>query len=367
MFLLILYVVLALGFSFICSIAEAVLLSVTPAYVALLQEKGSRVGNLLHKLKNDVNRPLTAILTLNTIAHTVGAAGAGAQAAFVFGDESLGIASAILTLLILVFSEIIPKTIGAAYWRSLAPAVGYFLKYLVYILYPFVWLAEFLTRGMQHSELTGFSREEFASMADLGTKEGQLEESESRILKNLFRFRTSIAEDIMTPRTVVFSLEENLTVDEYFVLHPQNPFSRIPIYQKHPDQVSGYVLKNDILMAQAHDQQNTKLVDLRRDVLATRYNATLAEVFDLLVSRREQLALVVDDDYGTMVGVLTMEDVVETLLGLEIVDEDDKSDDMQALARRLWEKRARMMGLQLQPEAENNSSAEKEPQGASSL
>lgn len=365
MILLILFVLLALGVSFICSIAEAVLLSVTPAYIALLQEKSPRTGEVLHRLKDNVDRPLTAILTLNTIAHTIGAAGAGAQATVVFGDEFLGVASAVLTLLILVFSEIIPKTLGAAYWRGMAPYVSYFIKYLVWVLYPFVWLAEFMTRGMkQHRELTGFSREEFASMADLGTKEGQLEESESRILKNLFLFRSSFTEDIMTPRTVIFSLEENLTVDEYLTLHPQNPFSRIPIYQKHPDQVTGYVLKNDILMAQAQDRQQTKLSELRRPVLVTRYNATIAEVFDLLISKREQLALVVDDDWGTMVGVVTMEDVVETLLGLEIVDEDDKNEDMQALARRLWERRARTMGLQLEPK-EAHSPSREEPQGAS--
>ena len=364
MTLLIVFVAMAIGISFVCSIAEAVLLSITPAYVALLQEKRKRSGEMLFHLKENVDRPLSAILTLNTIANTVGAAGVGVQATQLFGDEYLGVASGALTLMILIFSEIIPKTMGAAFWRTLAPTVGYFIKYLVWILLPFVWLAEFLTRGMkQHRELTGFSREEFASMAELGIKEGQLEENESRILRNLFRFRSSHAEDIMTPRTVVFSLEENLTVDEYFTLHPQNPFSRIPIYQKHPDQVTGYVLKNDIIMAQAQDRPQTKLSDFRRQVVVTRYNATIAEVFDLMISKREQIALVVDNDWGTMVGVVSMEDVVETLLGLEIVDEDDKNEDMQVLARRLWERRARAMGLQLDDKEDQPS--RQEPQGAS--
>jgi CBS domain containing-hemolysin-like protein len=252
MTLLIIYVTIALVFSFLCSITEAVLLSTTTAHITVMEQEGRGSGTLLRELKSDINKPLAAILTLNTIAHTVGAAGAGAQAAVVFGSAWVGAASAVLTLMILVFSEIIPKTLGATYWRSLAGITAHGLKFLVWALYPFVVLSEILTRGLSRShEIEGFSREEFAAMADLGEQEGQLEERESRILKNMFLLHETSVTDAMTPRPVVFSLQQTLTVAEYCEKHFDSRFSRIPVYSGDREQLTGFVLKDDLMLAQA--------------------------------------------------------------------------------------------------------------------
>jgi len=345
MLLLIIYVSVALFCSFFCSLAEAVLLSVTSPYIASLEQKGRISGKILRKLKDDLNRPLAAILTLNTMAHTFGAAGIGAQSAVIFGSDSLGIVSAILTLVILIFSEIFPKTIGVAYWRQLAPALARPIQWLVWILYPFVLMSRGLSSGVSNSAgLKGFSREEFAAMADLGAQEGQLELKESRILKNLFHFRSSMVKDIMTPRTVAFALQENMTIAEFFEKHHQTPFSRIPVYNKDRDDINGFVLKDDIFLAQARDLQNSQLHEYKREIKLVRSTFPVSELFEFLLDARTHIALVVDE-YGGMEGIVTLEDVVETLLGLEIVDEADKTVDMQALARSLWEKRARRIGL----------------------
>lgn len=345
MLLLFTYVSIALVFSFFCSIAEAALLSVTTPYIASLEQKGKRSGSLLRKMKDDIDRPLAAILTLNTVAHTIGAAGAGAEAAVIFGSEFIGIASAILTLIILIFSEIIPKTLGATYWRQLAPVLVYLIRYLVWILYPFVLMSQGITKQVSRSpQLRGFSREEFAAMADLGAREGQLAAKESRILKNLFRFRSTKIKNIMTPRTVVFALQEEISIAEFFEQHHQTPFSRVPIYNKDRDDITGFVLKDDILLAQARNQHNSQLKEFKRDIKAVLSTNSVSELFEFLLDRREHIVLVVDE-YGGMEGIVTLEDVVETLLGLEIVDEADKTVDMQALARAMWEKRARRMGL----------------------
>ncbi len=351
MTLLITYVLFALVFSFLCSIAEAVILSVTSAYVALLEEEGKPSGAILKKLKGDINQPLAAILTLNTIAHTMGAAGAGAQAAIIFGSAYLGVASAVLTLLILIFSEIIPKTLGAHYWRKLAPVTAHGLKYLVWLLYPFVKLSELLTAGMTEGpKLSGFSRKEFAAMADLGAEEGQLAESESQVLKNLLELRNTPARDAMTPRPVVFSLPDTMSVEEFFHRHEQEPFSRIPIYHDDHDYVTGFVLRSDLLLAQARGNNRKTLDNYRRDMSSLPESVTLARAFNELQRVRAHMVLVVDE-YGDMQGILTLEDIIETLLGLEIVDESDDTVDMQKLARRQWRRRARKMGLEIEPES----------------
>ncbi|SHJ74199.1 Hemolysin, contains CBS domains [Malonomonas rubra DSM 5091] len=347
MFLLITYILIALVFSFLCSVAEAVILSVTSAHVALLAKGGKGSGKRLKALKADINKPLAAILTLNTIAHTVGAAGAGAQAAKVFGNAYVGIASAVLTLLILVFSEIIPKTLGAHYWRQLAPVTSYGLTGLVWLLYPFVKLSELLTRGLTHGPtLTGFSRQEFAAMADLSVKEGQLAKLESTILKNLLRLRNTPIANAMTPRTVVFSLPERMQVDEFFRKHDHVRFSRIPVYATNHDDVTGFVLRSDLLLAQARGNGVGKLEKYRRDLPVLLATMSLSKAFDEFMSHRAHIMLVVDE-YGGMKGLLTLEDLLETLLGLEIVDEGDNEVDMQQLARRLWKRRAKEMDIDL--------------------
>lgn len=347
MLLLITYVLVALVFSFLCSIAEAVMLSVTMPHIALMEQKHQSSGAILRRLKAQIGRPLAAILTLNTIAHTVGAAGAGAQATVVFGDAYVGVASAVLTLLILVFSEIIPKTIGARYWRELAPITAHGLRLLIYLLYPFVKLSELLTGSMTHGPtLNGFSRSEFAAMADLSTREGQLALQESTILKNLLMMRKTQVKDAMTPRTVVFSLPEAMRVEEFFHKHNSSPFSRIPIYNEHPDRINGFVLRSDLLLAQARGNSANLLKNYIRPISLVHETLSLSLAFDKFIQLRAHILLVIDE-YGGMKGILTLEDVLETLLGMEIVDERDKTVDMQQLARKLWQKRAKEMGLDI--------------------
>lgn len=346
MILLITYVLVALGFSFICSVAEAVLLSVTSAHVALLEQDGKPSGSLLKKLKDDLSKPLAAILTLNTVAHTIGAAGAGAQAAAVFGNNYVGVASAILTLLILVFSEIIPKTLGALYWRELAPLIAYVLKYLIIALYPFVKLSDYLTRGMSHGPmLSGFSREEFSAMVDLSSSEGQIDEQESRILKNLLLSRGTHITAAMTPRTVVFSLSELVTVEEFFHKHDQVPFSRIPIYKGEKENITGFVFRADLLLAQARGNSDKLLGNYQQKLTAILPSMSLFKAFKECLRLRVHMLLVVNE-YGGIEGIVTLEDVIETLLGVEIVDEKDSAVDMQKEARRLWRKRVKAMGLE---------------------
>jgi CBS domain containing-hemolysin-like protein len=344
MTLLFVYVALALGVSFLCSIMEAVLLSVSPSFVARQEQQGHPLGDRLRRFKENVDKPLAAILSLNTIAHTVGAAGAGAQAAAVFGDAYIGVISAILTFLILVVSEIIPKTLGAAYWRQLAPAVVRALRVTVWSMYPLVKMAEALTRWLtKGKEKTKVHREEFIALAQLGAKEGVFHKYESRIVNNLFCFRDVRTRDIMTPRTVVFALKEDLTVAQTLSRHELLPFSRIPVYGENLDQVTGFVLKNEILGA---DRQNgmTPLAQLRRPLVMVPDTLALHQLFRRFMDEKAHIALAVDE-YGGTQGVVTMEDFLETLLGLEIVDEIDTVDDMQAMAREQWRKRARALGL----------------------
>lgn len=324
---------------------EAVLLSVTPSYVAALEREGSAVGERLHAMKENIDRPLSAILSLNTIAHTVGAAGAGAQAAVVFGEAYTGVIAAILTLLILVLSEIIPKTLGAVYWRTIAPTVVRILVPTILLMWPLVKLSQGLTYLLsQDEDEAAFSREEFTAMAELGEEEGVFEEKESRILRNLFRFNSLRVKDVMTPRTVVFDLPEGKTIGEVVEEHDEFRFSRIPVYDDTPDDVTGYVLKDEMLLRAAQEELEVPLEDIAREILVVRETLPLPDLLERLLDRLEHIALVVDE-YGGVAGVVTMEDVVETLLGLEIVDEADSVEDMQALARQQWFKRARDLGV----------------------
>ena len=360
MLLLTVYVLIALGFSFLCSIAESVILSVTKPYISLLEREGHGAGRVLRRLKDDINAPLAAILTLNTIAHTAGAAGAGAQAAAVFGSQFLGLASAVLTLLILVFSEIIPKTLGALYWRQLAPVTAYVLRYLVLLLKPFVWLSDWLTRGMTKGPtLTGFSREEFAVMAELGEAEGQLERHETSILHNLFfTLRDHTVREVMTPRTVVFSLSRDLTVAEAYGEVEKSRFSRIPIFEQgDPDLVVGFVLKQDLLLAFARGEHQTQLKSLSRELLMLPETAAIYQVFHKMLARRVQISAVVDE-YGSLEGLVTLEDILETLLGEEIVDEADKTPDRQQLAKRLWRWRSKRYGLRVDEDVTSESESD---------
>ena len=341
--LLTVYITLAIGVSFMCSVMEAVLLSVTPAYIGALEGEHPRAAERLKGLKADVDRPLAAILTLNTIAHTIGAAGAGAEAAAYFGSAYLGLFSAILTLGILVLSEIIPKTLGAVYWRSMAPMVARVLRWLIWLVYPLVlfsqWITRLIARGEQGSQV---SRAEVAALATLGAEEGVFDPQESQILQSLLRFKELTARDIMTPRTVMVAFPSTMPVREVTDAHLR--FSRFPIFEDNRDDVTGYVLRSEILRAAAEDDGARPVGEIQRDVLAVPGALPLPRLFERFLERNEHLAVVLDE-YGGTQGIATMEDVVETLLGLEIVDEADTVHDMQVLARERWETRARALGL----------------------
>ncbi len=347
--LLIFYAVVAIGFSFLCSVAEAVLLSVSPSYIATQKARGRKSGARWEQLKANVDRPLAAILSLNTIAHTVGAAGVGAQAAAIWpgrGSQAVGLASAVMTLLILVLSEIIPKTIGAVYWRGLAPSVSQLIQVLIWLLYPLVLLSELLTRLIGGDRQEVVTREEVAAMASLSAKGGELEAGESQILKNLFRLRQLTAKDIMTPRTVIVALPQETTVAEVLGRAKPLTVSRIPIYEGSIDKVTGFVLKADIFVAQAEGRPDAPLKEMRRELSTVPATMMLSKLFEFLLDHREHVALVVDE-YGGTDGLVTLEDLIETLLGIEIVDEADSVDDMQRLARQRWSRRAEALGLDI--------------------
>jgi len=345
--ILIVYVVMALLLSFLCSISEAVLLSVTPSYIENLKEKRPKRAALLKRLKQDkVDQSLAAILTLNTIANTAGAVGAGAKAAVVFGSVWLGLFSAIMTLMILFFSEIIPKTIGAVYWSKLAGPVAAFVNTLIMILYPIVWISErttwFIARG---KDVHVFSRDEFVAMARVGEQTGHLQSKESLIIRNLFRFEGLKVTDIMTPRTVISALPENLKIMDALKHVTQTPFSRLPIYGKGFDDITGFVLKDDVLIFSTQKRSEEKLSSIKRKIFAVPESVSLSALLERFLKDRQHIAIVVNE-YGGTTGLVTLEDLVETLIGMEIMDETDKVEDMRVLARKQWAERAAALGVE---------------------
>ena len=330
------YVFIALAVSFLCSVFEAVLLSISPAYVVSLEQKGSKWAGRIRELHDNIDRPLAAILTLNTIAHTAGAAGAGAQAAKVFGATSVGIFSAVLTLLILFFSEIIPKTIGATWWQKLAPFMAVCVRAMVKMLMPLIWITEIVTRKLTPKDKSNpYLRDEIRAMADLGEKAGALHGQESDLMKNMLRFRDLRIVEIMTPRSVLFTLPESMDTETYMKEHPDSAFSRIPLYGEDPDDINGFVMKMDILVAHNREGASVKLADLKRPILVVLENEPLPKLMTTLLEKRSHIAMVVTE-YGDIRGVVTLEDMIETLLGREIVDESDEVVDMQQAARQKW-------------------------------
>ncbi|GAB5401780.1 MAG: CNNM domain-containing protein [Aureliella sp.] len=345
------YFCLAILVSFACSIFEAVLLSVSQPFIATLKKSQPLVGQRWEELKTQIDGPLTSILTLNTIAHTVGSIGVGKEVSGLtresgYGGWIEGLTAALMTFAVLVLSEIIPKTLGAKYWRRLAPSVGFLLERLTWLMTPVIWFIR-LFGGGGHGEAE-FSREELKVMADIGLKEGKLHAGESRILKNLLHMRECEVGDVMTPRVVVFSLPAEATVSEFIQEHHTSPFSRIPLYRESPDHVTGFALRDDLLLAAAKDQGGEKLAKFSREVPSVHQSLPLTAAFDQMVTNRHHIALVVDE-YGGLAGLVTLEDIVETLLGLEIVDEADTRTDMQEFARSQWQRRAKKMGLSIDP------------------
>jgi len=348
--MLLVYVLIALLFSFLCSLAEASLLSVTPSYIAGLRAKAPRRAAALHRIKEErIDQSLAAILTVNTIAHTMGAIGAGSKATAVFGDAWFGVFSAVMTLLILFASEIVPKTLGALYWRELTGFTTFYVNLLIRTMYPLIFVSEKLTQVVSGGKKPDdFNREEFVAMADLGREHGQIDERESKIIRNLFLFKSLEASDIMTPRIVVGALEESMRVEQALSAPGRAAFSRLPVYRGDLDQTTGFVLRDDLLVALNQGRGEDLVGEFRRELTAVPETTTLSQLLETLLAQRQHIALVVGE-YGEVKGLVTLEDVVETLLGNEILDEGDRIEDLRALARQLWARRARRMGIELKP------------------
>lgn len=363
--LLLFYAFISVFFSFLCSILEAVLLSITPTFINVQKQEGKAYIDELEAFKQDVDRPLIAILTLNTIAHTVGAILVGVQAKVayteLYGSETVGflgitmtedlmvgIVSTIMTALILVASEIIPKTIGATYWRELAPVATRVLNILIFPLKytGIIWLLQLTTKlvGGKSAHGNAMSRDYFSLLADMAEKEGVFQKSEGTLIRNLLNFQNVLAKDVMTPRTVMKIEEETMSIDTFFKANPTLRFSRIPVYKGEVQNITGLVLKDDVYKEMANDNHSKLLSDIKRKVIIIERDLPIPTLFEQLIESKNHMAVVVDS-YGAVSGIVTMEDIIETLLGLEIMDESDNVEDLQILARQNWENRAKRLGL----------------------
>ena len=353
--LLIGFFILSIMFSFLCSIWEAVILSVTPSYIKRKEKENPKAGKLLAELKKDIDRPLSGILTLNTIAHTVGAIGVGAQAGKLFGSKFVdvlgfhltyeSIIATLMTLAILFLSEIIPKTIGANSWRELAPFTARSLKILMFPLYPFIWVSTKLTKLLKKDKNRSvFSKQDFAVMAEMVNESGGIEEGDLELIQNVLQFDELTARDVMTPRRVMVTANENQTIDDFYENYKPFIFSRIPLYSEGTENITGILLKDELLQNKIEGKGSEPLKTIRRDVQTVQDSTSLRDVFQKINHRFGHLALVVDE-YGTVLGLVTLEDVIETLFGLEIMDETDTVSDLQAFARKKWEERAKARGL----------------------
>lgn len=364
MTLLIIYATVSIFFSFLCSILEAVLLSITPTFINLKKSEGFEFANELETLKKDVDKPLIAILTINTIAHTVGAILVGVQAKVayievygtkvrtIFGiqiteDVMVGIVSTIMTILILVASEIIPKTIGATYWKQLSKFTSKALKVMIFPLKytGILWILQLTTKligGKGHGSI--LSREGFLVMTDMAEKDGVFQKNESKVIRNLLGFKEIKVNDVMTPRTVLEIADESQTIESFYQEHKNLRFSRIPVFKENHDEITGYFLKGSLLESIINGKGAEKLATIKRNILITNREQYIPDLFDKLIKEKEHIALVVDE-YGSVSGIVSQEDVIETLLGLEIMDETDSVADLQSYARKSWKDRAKRMGI----------------------
>ncbi len=344
MTLLIFYLLLALVISFLCSLMEAVILSVTPSYIQTKMADQKPWAKRLFQYKSDIDRPLAAILSLNTIAHTVGAAGVGAQAAIVFDDISTGVVSAVLTLLILVVSELIPKTLGASYWKQMAHFVTICLRIFLVLLYPLILLSQGITQLLRPAKEPSVERNEIVALADIGLQEGVLTREEATVLRNTINLRKLHVRDIMTPRMVMVVAHQDLSVQEFFDQDAFYRFSRIPVYRDNKDDIVGFVHKHDVFTRLGRQETDVPLRDILREIPVVPDAQTLYGLYSFLTEENNHLALVVEE-FGGTAGLVTMEDLLETLLGMEIMDEYDDKADLRDFARRRWKTRAKRLGI----------------------
>ena len=355
MTLLIIFFVVSIVISFLCSIWEAVLLSIQPSYVHTELQSGSQIGKTLDEYKKDIDKPLSAILTLNTISHTVGAIGVGVQAGKIFGGEAVNllglsvtaetIIAGLMTLAILILSEIIPKTIGANYWDNLVSFTIDSLIVLLFILSPFVWVSQLITKSLKKKGVISvFSKADIVAMAAVSQESGVIQESESKVIKNLMSLDELTVHDIMTPRTVMQIANEDDTLQDFYLKNKPFRFSRIPMFKNSTDNVTGFFLKDELLQHMLDGKEGSALTILKREIPVVHENKILTEVLKNLTAQKSHMAIAVDD-YGSIVGIVTLEDVLETVLGIEITDESDTIADLQAYARKRWEDRAKKMAM----------------------
>lgn len=339
MTLLIIYLLGALCISFLCSILEAVLMSTPISFITMREDEGYKPAKLFRKYKTENAKPIAAILSLNTIAHTVGSAGIGNQVTEAFGNQWFGLVSALTTILILVFSEIIPKTIGTNYWRQLMGFSTRCIRVMIILMYPLVLLVGAVTKLVaRNDEEAAVSREEVAAMADVGEDEGVIDEDENKIIQNVIKLNNVKAYDVMTPRAVAAIAAENMTLKDFYQNEVFSHFSRIPVYNESPEFITGYILRNDALEHLAEDHFNKTLGSIKREIPLFNEELSVNDIWDSLLKNKEQIAGIIDE-YGSFQGILTLEDIIETILGLEIIDENDEVSDMQQYARERWNQR----------------------------
>lgn len=340
MTLLIVYLIIAIGVSFLCSILEAVLLSISPAYVEQLESDQQKSSNKLQQVKDNLDESLSSILILNTFAHTMGAAGVGSQAMQVFGREWETLIAVLLTLAILYFSEIIPKTLGATFWRQLAVPSAYIISWLVKLVYPLVWFSTRLTKLFNKNQENEITREEILALASLGYKEGNLISQENDYLMNLLSLRETRTEQILTPRSVVHMLDETLTVSGALDAQKTMEFSRMPTYRDSIDNITGIILRADLFDAERKGQGQIPVSKIAKPASSVSEKLPVQNLLDMFIRQKVHMFLV-EDEFGQMAGIVTLEDAIETLLGREIVDERDTVEDMQELARSKYRSRLR--------------------------
>lgn len=342
--LLILYMVMALVISALCSVLEATMLSTPLSFVQTLEDNNTKGWQLLKRYKTNIDRPISAILVVNTIANTVGASLVGSQAALcaseVFSGSVatfVGIVSGLFTFLILVFSEILPKTLGSTHWRKLAIPASRVVRILECVTLPVIVILEYLTHKISkdHQQVS-VSREEVSAMVSVGAEEGVLEKKENRMIQNLLKLDSITAHEIMTPSVVVTMAEEEMTLREFYNDEEFQNHSRIPVYKdEESDYITGYVLRQEILECLAQDKFDMKLGELARPILSFSEDEDVSDIWEKLLEKKEHISIIIDE-YGTLRGIVTLEDVIETMLGTEIVDEKDEVVDMQELAKLQW-------------------------------
>ena len=339
MSLLLTFLLGTLTVSFLCSILEAVLMSTPLSFITMKKEQGYRLADRFLEYKTDTEKPLAAILSLNTIANTIGAAGVGRQATILFGSTWFGIISAIMTLLILIFAEIVPKTIGTSYWKNLMGFATRGISVLIVLMYPLVLLVSLIGKWLSSDEEeASVSREEVTAMANIGVEEGVIDSDENKVIQNIMKLDNVQAYEAMTPRIVVMTAQENMTLKNFYKNEQYLHYSRIPVYADSPEYITGYILLSDALEGLADDEFDKRLKELKRPISFFKEEESLSTVWEELLKKREQMALIIDE-YGCFQGIVTLEDIIETILGLEIIDENDQAIDMQQFARERWERR----------------------------